>query len=54
MKREILCFGVREYEVATFIELGKAYKYKLILKEQLLTNDNIEEAFGSEIIMIRF
>lgn len=53
MKREILCFGVRKYEIPTFNELGKAYKYDLILKSDLLTNENIFEAYGAEIIMIR-
>lgn len=53
MERKILCFGVREYEIPTFNDLGKAYKYDLILKEQLLTNDNLEDAYGAEIIMIR-
>lgn len=53
MTRKILCFGVRKYEITTFNELGKAYKYKLDLKEQLLTDNNIEDAYGHEVIMIR-
>lgn len=53
MNRDILCFGVRQYEIPTFNELGKAYKYNLILKEELLTDQNVSDAFGAEIIMIR-
>lgn len=53
MERKILCFGVRKYEIPTFQELGKAYKYDLILREELLTNENVDQAYGNPIIMIR-
>ncbi len=53
MKREIACYGCRKHEKETFEKLGQKYNYRLILNDQLLTNDNYQDAFGYEIIMIR-
>lgn len=53
MTRTIKCYGVRDYEIQSFNELGQKYNYRLDLEEKLLTKDNIQTAFGYEIIMIR-
>lgn len=53
MKKEIICFGVRDYEVSTFEELGKKYDYKLVLKKEYLTNDNYELGLNYEVVMVR-
>lgn len=53
MERKIICFGVRDYEIPTFLNLGKKYNYELILKKEYVTNDNYEDALGFEIIMVR-
>lgn len=53
MTRKIICFGVREYERPTFDELGKKYNYDLIYRPQYITNDNRQDAYGYETIMIR-
>ena len=29
MKKSIVCFGVRDYEIPTFEKLGKEYDYNL-------------------------
>ena len=31
MKKCIVCYGVRDYEIPTFEKLGKEYDYNLIL-----------------------
>ena len=31
MKKSIVCYGVRDYEIPTFEKLGKEYDYNLIL-----------------------
>lgn len=53
MERKIICFGVREYEIPTFDELGKKYNYELIYRPQYINNDNRSDAYGYEIVMIR-
>lgn len=53
MKKSIVCYGVRDYEIPTFEKLGKEYDYNLILKSPFLTNDNVEDAFNNEIVMVR-
>ena len=53
MQKKIICFGVREYEKPYFADLGDKYGYELVLKPELLTNDNVEVAQGFEAIMLR-
>ena len=53
MERKILCFGVREYEIPTFDELGKKYNYELVYRPQYINNDNRSDAYGYETIMVR-
>ena len=36
MKKQIACFGVRDYEIPYFEELGKKYDYDLVLFPQFL------------------
>ncbi len=53
MKKQILCFGVREYEMPFFNELGVKYNFDLKLEAPFLTNDNYELSLGAEIVMVR-
>lgn len=53
MEKKIICFGVRDYEKPTFEEMGKKYGYDLVLKPQFLNDDNVEDAFGYAIVMVR-
>ncbi|MFI3328940.1 MAG: NAD(P)-dependent oxidoreductase [bacterium] len=53
MKKEMICFGVRDYEVPFFNELGAKYGYNLKLEAPFLTNDNFELALNNEIVMVR-
>lgn len=53
MNRKIICFGVREYEIPYFEELGRKYNYELVLKPQFLNSDNYKDALGYEIVMVR-
>ena len=46
MKKQIMCFGVREYERPYFIKLGEKYGYDLILKEQFLNSENYKDALN--------
>lgn len=50
---KIVCYGVRDYEISCFEELAKKYEYELELKPQFLTNDNYQDAYGYEIVMVR-
>lgn len=50
---KIVCFGVRETEVAYFEKLNEKFGYELKLITSGLTHDNVEEALGSEAIMVR-
>ncbi len=52
-KKEIACFGVREYEVPFFKELGEKYDYKLTLFPQFLNTENYKDALGFEVVMVR-
>jgi Lactate dehydrogenase and related dehydrogenases len=53
LKREIICFGVRDYEKPYFDELAKKYNYHLILKEQYLNTENYKDALNYPIVMVR-
>lgn len=53
MKNQIICFGVRKHEESTFNLLADKYDCNLVLKEEFLTNDNIQLAFGFGAIMVR-
>lgn len=53
MTSKIVCYGCRDYEKESFEKLGKMYGYHLVLKSEFLTNDNVQDAFGYENIMIR-
>lgn len=53
MEKQILCFGVRDYEKPTFETLAKKYGYNLILKSQFLNDDNAMDALGYPIVMVR-
>lgn len=53
MERKIICFGVRDYEIPYFEELGKKYNYDLFLKPQFLNTENYKDAIGYEIVMVR-
>lgn len=53
MEKEIICFGVRDYEKPFFNQLGEKYGYNLKLVEEFLTNDNYELALDNECIMVR-
>ena len=53
MKKQIMCFGVREYERPYFIKLGEKYGYDLILKEQFLNSENYKDALNQEAVMVR-
>ncbi len=53
MKKEIICFGVRDYEIPYFEKLGKEYDYKLVLKPQFLNTENYKDALGYEVVMVR-
>ncbi len=53
MKKEMICFGVRDYEVPFFNQLGEKYGYTLKLEEPFLTNDNFQLALNNEIVMVR-
>jgi D-lactate dehydrogenase len=53
IKREIICFGVRDYEIPYFNELGKKYNYNLILKPQFLNTENYKDALNYPIVMVR-
>lgn len=53
MEKKIICFGCRGYELPYFEKLGNQYGYELITRPEYLNNDNIELAFGYEIVMVR-
>lgn len=52
-KKEIACFGVREYEIPYFEKLGEQYNYKLTLFPQFLNTENYKDALGYEVVMVR-
>lgn len=53
MKKDIICFGVRDYEIPYFEELGKKYDYDLVLFPQFLNTENYQDAYGYEVVMVR-
>lgn len=53
MKKVIACFGVREYEIPYFNELGKKYGYDLKLFPQFLNTENYKDALNYEVVMVR-
>ena len=53
MKKKIVCFGVRDYEVPYFNELGKKYDYDLVLKKEYLNDSCVDLAKGFEVVMVR-
>lgn len=53
MKKQIACFGVRDYEIPYFEELGKKYDYDLVLFPQFLNTENYQDAYGYEVVMVR-
>lgn len=53
MKKQIACFGVRDYEIPYFEELGKKYDYDLVLFPQFLNTENYQDALGYEVVMVR-
>lgn len=53
MKKKIVCFGVRDYEVPTFNKLAKEYDYELVLRPEYLSDSIIDLALGYEVVMVR-
>ena len=53
MEKKIICFGVRDYEIPYFEQLGKQYGYELVLRPQFLNTENYKDALGYEIVMVR-
>lgn len=53
MKKEMICFGVRDYETPCFNELAEKYGYDLKLVPEFLTNDNFELALNNECVLVR-
>jgi D-lactate dehydrogenase len=53
MEKKIICFGVRDYEIPTFQELGEKYGYQLILRSQYLNDANYADALGYANVMVR-
>ncbi len=53
MKGKMICFGVRDYEVPYFNELGKKYDYELVLSKEYLNDTNYNLAKGYEMVMVR-
>lgn len=53
MEKKIICFGVRDYEIPYFEQLGKQYGYELVLRPQFLNTENNKDALGYEIVMVR-
>lgn len=53
MKKKIVCFGVRDYEIPTFDQLGKKYDYDLVLRKEYLNDSCVELAKGFEVVMVR-
>ena len=49
---KVTCYGVRPNEVSFFNKLNK-YGYDLHLVEALTTHDNVEEAEGSDAVILR-
>ncbi|MCF3943756.1 2-hydroxyacid dehydrogenase [Oceanobacillus alkalisoli] len=52
MAIKVVCYGVRENEVAYFHKLNK-YNFELTLIEDLLTHDNIETTRGMDAVLLR-
>ncbi len=53
MKKEMICFGVRDYETPCFNELAEKYGYDLKLAPEFLTNENFELALNNECVLVR-
>lgn len=53
MKGKVICFGVRDYEIPYFNDLGKKYDYELVLSKEYLNDTNYELAKGYEIVIVR-
>ncbi|MCR5348512.1 MAG: lactate dehydrogenase [Bacilli bacterium] len=53
MKKTIICFGVREYEIPYFEKLGKQYDYELVLRPEYINDSCYELALGYEVVMVR-
>lgn len=53
MKKKIVCFGVRDYEIPTFEKLAKEYDYELVLRPEYLSDSIIDLAVGFEVVMVR-
>ncbi len=51
--KEVVCFGVREFEIPYFNEIGKKNGYNFILHSTFQTNDIIELSKGYDAIMVR-
>ena len=52
MRFKVTCYGVRKNEVEFFHKLNK-YGYELNLVENLMSKENVEEAKGSDAVIIR-
>ena len=52
MRFKVTCYGVRKNEVEFFHKLNK-YGYDLKLIEALMSKDNVEEAKGSDAVIVR-
>lgn len=50
---EIVCFGIREFEIPFFNDISTKRNYKFILHTTFLTDDIVTLSKGYEIIMIR-
>ncbi len=51
--RDVVCFGVREFEIPFFQELGIKHNYNFILHSTFQTNDIVELSRGYDAIMVR-
>ena len=49
---KVTCYGVRKNEVEFFHKLNK-YGYELNLVENLMSKENVEEAKGSDAVIVR-
>ena len=52
MRFKVTCYGVRKNEVEFFHKLNK-YGYELNLVENLMSKENVEEAKGSDAVIVR-
>lgn len=51
--KTVVCFGVRDFEIPYFKELGDKHNYNFILHSTFQTNDIVELSNGYDAIMVR-